>query len=286
MEPEAIIDPAVIPPAVELQVIEPAQTEQPPGTTETVPQDQTDVQPELPKWKLKHGGEEIEVDENEVRNLAQQGLDYTKKMQSLSAVEKSRALESQLAQAVMGNPILAKAALLGQAGLPVEQLLTDPVLPNEAYRETYPDVYNQQVAQYNTHMQIKKAADTIFNALQAQSVQSNNQGVLERARLENNLDDGQFQQVQGFVFNRMRPNQSGMYSSEDVNYAVMALYGRDKIASEKLTQANKIQQTIKSASTQRGQVAQKPENLSPMSKEAREYKEYVERASKGWASKG
>jgi hypothetical protein len=77
-----------------------------------------------------------------------------------------------------------------------------------------------------------------------------------------------------------------MYSSEDVNFAVMALYGRDKIASAKLTNSQNIQQTIKSAANARGQVSQRPENISPLSKEAREYKEFVERASKGWAAKG
>lgn len=46
-------------------------------------------EPEPPrKLKLKHNGEEVEMDETEVINLAQQGYDYTKKTQQLAEERK------------------------------------------------------------------------------------------------------------------------------------------------------------------------------------------------------
>lgn len=63
------------------------------------PNEEQKPQNQLEKFKIKVDGQEIEVTKDELISLAQQGKDYTKKMQGLS--EKEKALKAQETQ-VMG----------------------------------------------------------------------------------------------------------------------------------------------------------------------------------------
>lgn len=61
-------------------------------------EEQPEIQPEPRRFKLKYKGEEREVDEPEITELAQKGYDYTQKMQALSKEREEAAAKVKVEQ--------------------------------------------------------------------------------------------------------------------------------------------------------------------------------------------
>ena len=106
----APVEQTVVPTQEAVPALEPvAPTVEPVQAVEVVPTEPV----ELRRYTLKVDGKDVEVDENELIELGQKGFHFDSRMQSLSAVEKQRAQNDQIAQAVLQNPVLAKALTLG-----------------------------------------------------------------------------------------------------------------------------------------------------------------------------
>ena len=264
----------VEPPQEPVQAVEPIEPVQEP------------VEPQLQRYVLRVDGKDVEVDESEIKELAQKGFSFNQRMQAIAEMERANQQKLQLADGLLNSPEATKFVLAKQLGYDPNMVLGNVQPPDPSWRETYPEQFGRAQAQYELAQNQRQAFESTVSNMLALNAQSANDAVFQKARLENNLDDTQYQQVRNFVTQRFRPNPNGMFSAEDVNLATMALFGRDRIASEKLKNSQNIQQTIKQAGSTRGQVSQRPENISPQSKEAREYKEFVERASRGWTAKG
>lgn len=274
--PAAETEATVETPVAETPVETPEAPETPPETPE--------APVETKKWKLKVSGQDIEVeDEAELIALAQKGFDYDKRVQSLSALEKANLQKLQLADQLMTNQSAVKYALAQQLGYDPRMVLEEIPAPDPQYRETNPEWFGRQQAIFELARDQKQKFEAAIQGMVSLNAQTSNMAVFEKARLDNNLSDEQFQNVQAFVSQRMRPNQMGFFSSEDVDYAVMALYGKERIASEKLKQATKIQNTIKQATTPRATPVKPPKgDLSPEEKDSSEFKKHVQERSGGW----
>jgi len=119
--------------------------------------------------------------------------------------------------------------------------------------------------------------DNATNQFILNTVQVNNNAAFEKARVKHELTDEQHRQVGQFVQERLRPNQLGMYTEQDVDYAVNALFGAERMASEKLKTANNINKTIQRGSKQVPirATSTKTEQVPKDVQSAREYGDFV-----------
>lgn len=109
------------------------------------PSDDSDEEPEAPKtFKVKVGGQELELSEDELVNYAQQGADYTKKTQQLA--EQRKALEAE-AQSVQQAKQLRDA--YAERLQMIEQMLSaqDSTEDLESLKEADPIGYAVKVAE-------------------------------------------------------------------------------------------------------------------------------------------
>jgi len=273
----------------EVQAEAPVTTEQPEEGTAEVKEEATapeEAQPEVPKHKIKWQGQEVEVDESELVELAQKGFDYTKKMQSYSELEKANQQKLQLADQFLSNPNAVKYAVAQQLGYDPNMVMGNLKPPDPNIREIYPEQYGREEAYYQLASQQKAQFENALNGMMALNTQSVNNAVLQKARLEHELNDEQFNTVQQFLTGRVRPNQAGFYTTEDVDYVVRALYGEQKKASALLNQTTKIQKIIKE-SKPRSPVPQRAvEDVPSDVKSARDYKKWTQDMQGGWTKKG
>lgn len=271
----------------------------PQGTTEPIepqePQEPTEPQepveppvepPEPPpepvkkKYTMKVDGrdEEFEWTDEELLEQARKGVGFTKKTQALSEWEKANQQKLQLADQLMGNPNTVRYLMAQQLGYDPQMVLGNPQAPDPSWREQYPDQYWQQKAYYDTAVTQKQAFDNAFNSIVSLNAQSANSALFEKARIQNNLSDSEYQSVRSYVDQNMRANQAGMYSDAQIQGAIRAVV--DRSASEKLETANRVQQTLKKAATSSSpqkQIPQRQEKLSKKEKDEREYNEYVQK---------
>jgi len=88
--------------------VEPRPTQEALDETEPKPEPEPEIKPESPKRKLKVDGQEIEVTEDELITLAQQGKDYTKKTQQLSEERNAMAPFDALIRQLKTDPALSQ----------------------------------------------------------------------------------------------------------------------------------------------------------------------------------
>jgi len=289
-EEEVVQEPAQTeeaPQTEEVQAETPETTEQPEGTTEvteevTAPEE---AQPDAPKRKITWQGQEVEVDESELVELAQKGFDYTKKMQSYSELEKANQQKIQLAEQLMSNPNAVKYAIAQQLGYDPNMVMGDVQAPDPSLQDQYPEQYGRQQAYFELASQQKQVFENAVNSMINLNTQSVNSAVLHKAKLQHELSEEQFNQVQTFLTNRVKPNQAGFYSSEDVDYVVRALYGEEKKASALLNQANKIQKTIQKATSPARVSKRAVEEVPSDVKDARGFKQWTQDAQGSWTKK-
>lgn len=288
-EPESQ-EPVVETPVVEetkVEEIKPVETavaegtQQATETAESEPQVEPEPIPEPKKYKLKVRGEEIEADENEVVEYAQKGIDYQRRTQALSEIEKANQLKLQVFDQLASNPEVMKMVFAQSQGFDPSLVMDNPQPPPEALRDYSPEYYYDQLANYKVRTQQKQALENATQAYLRQTSVINNGALFEKARIESDLNETEFQEVTRFVQNNIMPNSLGLYSEKQLEAAVAAVVGKGRIESDRLKQANKIQAKIQQAKPSpkptRAKAPEPPDD--PKVQDAIAYKEYVKQFS-------
>ena len=229
-------------------------------------------------WKIKHGEEEIEIrDEAELISLASKGVDYTKRVQAFTEAEKSRGAQDQIAGAVLNNPQLQKALIASQMGYNPSVVLSDPVEPPEGLLQYDPQAYYKQKADADNQRVQRQYVENAFTELSSRTRETVNTSVLESARIRHDLNDKQYAEVQAFIRDNVRPSSSGTFSSQQVDFAVKALYAEQKEAASRLAQTRSIQDTVKRAgSTTAATPVPRPQEADEAVAKAKAFKEYAQ----------
>ena len=247
---------------------EPEVTAEDPYLLKTVVDGQEEV------WDLKDEERRAKAIE-----FIQKGVDYGKKQQSLTAWEVANQQKLQMADQLLSDPNTIRLIVARQLGYDPNMVLGNPQPPDPNLRDTNPDVFWQQHFYYEQARSQKTAFETAVNGMITVNAQTANNALFERARIQNNLSEAEYQSVKNFVSENMRANPAGMYSDSQVGAAMKAVV--DRTASDKLTTANRVQQTLKKAAgTQpQKQIPQRPEKLTDQQKEDRRLLEMVKQFS-------
>jgi len=141
--------------------------EEPEPAAEEVPE--TEEEPQ--KYTIKWQGQEKEVTQDELLNLAQQGFDYTKKTQSLAEERDQLAPFIGLAKKIQSDPLLAStiaAHLTGQAPTPKAKTFDDPIeqLKYETKQEALAEI-RQEMQQNLVPLQRQQALNQVRMQVQA-----------------------------------------------------------------------------------------------------------------------
>jgi hypothetical protein len=224
-------------------------------TTETVEpekadQEQTEPvqeqpQVEVKKYKIKVDGQEEEHDENELIELAQKGVAFSKKQQALADMEKAQQFKTQAFDQLVNDPSIMKAMFARQMGVDPAVVLQNLQPPDPAYKDTNPEWYYPAQSKYEIAMGQRQAVEQGVNAFIKQSSDATNVQLVARTKLKHDLNDQQANEVANFVNSRLKPGMFGMYSEADMDTAVAALYGKQRQEQDKLQTANNIRETIK-----------------------------------------
>lgn len=207
----------------------------------------------------------------------QKGVDYGKRQQGLSEWEKANQQKLQMADQLMSDPNTIRFIIAKQLGYDPNMVLGNPQPPDPNLRDTNPDVFWQQHFYYDQAQKQKTAFDTAVNGMITVNAQTANNAMFEKTRIQNNLSETEYQAVRNFVSQNMLANPTGMYSETQIGAALKAVV--DRTASDKLTTANRVQQTLKKAAgTQpQKQITQRQEKLTEQQKKDREFLDYVQR---------
>jgi hypothetical protein len=265
--PEPNVEPQE--PTVVEPVVEPIVEGQGQTTTEPVESQQPDPNEQFLIKANVDGQEQIfDIRDAEQRKTlqdnVQKGIHYTKKMQSLSEVEKASQYQNQFAQGILSNPNTLEILVAQENGLNPASLYGTPLPPNEALKEADPVGYANQFFAYQTQLWEREKIKALAQAKGTQQASINNNALFEKARLENDLNDVEYNQVTNFMQMNFRPNLYGMFSKEQVDTAVMAITGKARSAQRQLNTIKKIDQSLKSASqpmnvSQKTRILPKPE---------------------------
>ena len=242
---------------------------------EEVTEGKTEVLP--PKvWKIKVDGEESEKTEEELLALAQQGAHYSKKMAAVSDMEKSIQQRAILENVAANDPTIWKMAMARQMGYDPTVVFATPQPPPQEMRDLNPEGYIQAYIAYETQTQQKAGIDRALQQFIATTAQMTNQGLLSKARLNHNLSEDEYRKVGEFLTQRMRPGVWGMYSDQDLEYAVFATLGQDRVAQAKLKTSENLRQKIKQAAKVTPKpISQKPKEVDPKKKADSEFLQFV-----------
>ena len=257
-------------------------TEKPVEQQETTETKTEETQVEAPKkWKIKHDGKEVELEESELIENAQKGFDYSRKTQSLAELEKANSQKLQLFDQLTQNPVLWKMAMAQNMGYDPALVTANPQQPDPSLESYNPVLYGRQMSEYEQQIRGKQAVDIALQNYINQATAVNNNALFEKGKIVHNLNDAENQQVVGFMQQQMRPNQMGMYSEQQLEYAVNAVLGKGRISEAKLKTTENIQQIIKKAVTGAPPASTKTKTEEPAQTKAREHLEYVKSLQKG-----
>lgn len=247
-------EPVVTPQAEETTQTE-TQTEQQ-TTVETTQQEQTQTETqteqttqeqetEVPKFKIKRNGEDIELTQEQLLEEAQKGYDYTRKTQELAEVRKQQEWKINTFDQLAQNPAMMKLAMATQLGYDPSLVVANPTPPPQELAQADPVLYTRLQTNYENDMRNKQVIDQAVNAYISKTATENNVATLNLVAIENNLNDQQKSEVAQFVQNNLRAAGTGMYSKNQIEIAVTALYGKQKQQEKVLNTANQVRTNLK-----------------------------------------
>lgn len=229
-----------------------AETETEESTSqEESTEEQAEEQPAFKPFKIKVDGEESEIgSEEELRELAQKGAHYTKKMQNLSEVEKNSAQQRQFVDQLSANPKVFEMLVAQNLGTDPSLVFRTPTPPMETLKDYDPVGYGRAYAQYENEVRQKQLIENTVPLVIKGQVDATNNVVFQRGAITHDLTDGQKTEVQQFIQSNLRPNQMGMYSDEHVKMAVNVLYGSQRAEKDKLKSSENFNNKLKGLAKQ------------------------------------
>ena len=205
---------------------------------------------------------------------AQKGFGYTKKMQSLSEWEKANQSQLQFSQMIMNDPDILKISVARQNGLDPASLYGQLQMPDPSLVESNSVLYNQLLFDYQTKAWQRQQIENMTQAYGKIQADMNNSALFERARIEHELNDQEFNQVKTFLTMNFRPNNFNMYTKEQMDVAAGAIVGKTRQAQQQMTAIQKIDKSIKTASQpQTASVKVRP--VAPAKKDTDDFHRYV-----------
>jgi len=234
--------------------------------------------------RTKVDGEDREFDLSnedtlkEVQETLSKGYGYTGKMQKLSESEKSNEAWINLGKSVANDPFFVKHSLAQQMNIDPSVLYANPQQPPEWLKTENPEQYADALAAYKQTMLSKQIIDQASESYTKQMAQTNNQMVLDKARLEHDMSEDEFRQVQNYVTTKIQPGQNGMYDASDVKSAFWALYGEKRAGQQRLDTSETIRKTIQTANREAGagkSTPQRPERLTKKQKDDKAFTDFA-----------
>lgn len=254
MEPNQV-EPQVVPavqPVVE-QVVEPVEPGQGETTTEPTEPQQPDPNDQFLIKAVVDGQEQVfdirdAEQRKQLQDNVQKGVHYTKKMKSVSEWEKANLAQTQFAQMIMGDPDILRISVARQNGLDPSALYGELKPPDPSLAEVNQPLYSQLFFEYQTKVWQRDQINKMTEAYGKMQSDMNNNALFERARIEHELTDLEFNQVKNFLQMNFKPNAFGMFSKEQMDVASDAVVGKNRQAQQQMNTIKKIDQSIKSAS--------------------------------------
>lgn len=202
----------------------------------------------------------------ELTTLAQAGVGYTKKMQGFSEIDRQMQELNGVLQMITSDPDMMKIVVAKMNGANPAALYGNYTPPPEAWLNSgdanLVAAYWQNKYAYDTWQAEKDRIEKMSDAFAKQSAQKNNSLLIERAKIKHSLNDGDLAQVQNFLTTRMRPNAVGIYSDQDMEYAVSAVLGSGRERTAKLNTVKQIDENLKKAKSS-PQVSVKSRPVNP-----------------------
>jgi hypothetical protein len=267
-------------PVLEVPVVEPPQPitlEGQPveGTTETV----TPIEGSIITITVEGEDKSYDIRDpqqlQELRDNAQKGIHYTRKMQGVAKMEEGNQQKAQMADMFLANPQALKVLFASQNGIDPAVIMSEPQAPPVELKETHPEYYYYLYNKYQGDVQQKAIGERSFNAFINQTTIVNNGALFEKTRNDNDLTDAEFSQVQSFVQMNIRPNPMGLYSAEQMNAAVNAVVGKDRQAKKQIQAGTQLNKAIKEAARVTTAIPQKVHSVSKEDQERDALSEYV-----------
>lgn len=239
----------------------------------------------------KVGDEEIVYDirvpeqRKKLQEDAQKGIGFTKKSQALSEWEKANEPMIQFAQTVLADETMQKALLAKQLNIDPTVAFVQSAPPDEYWKEANPEAYYAALYQHKKSTDDRARLEAGLKQYKEGLATNYNNTLVEKSKVKHDLKDSEVKEVVGYIQENMRANNLGMYSERQFDDAINALYGREKMAKEKLNQSEKFQKTMnkisKSAPVGKTSKAPEPKKYSGEEAEAKRFKDYVKEISKG-----
>lgn len=293
--PEPVV-PEVVPEVVEPEVPQTVETPTPEGAVETAvpvagespeppPEGTAEIPAESPDdqffFREKVDGQEVvwDIRDPEQRKQlsanARQGFHYSKKLQALSEAEKANEGWTQLGRAAVSNPAFLQAMMAEKLGYGPEVLYGPTQPPPDWMREQDPNAYADALASHKESIRARAIIDRSVETYLGQVSSSTNQILFDRVKLQQELSDAEAKTLRQYVEAKIKPNNLGVFEAQDVENAYWALFGRQRMASEKLKTSEQIKKTIQQAATPQSATSVKPERLTKKQKEDRGFVDYV-----------
>jgi hypothetical protein len=213
---------------------------------ETDKKSETVVEEPVKTWKIKHNGEEIELDEAKLLENASKGFDYTSKMQKVSEIEKNYQQQTQQMQSFQNDPDALRLMIAKQSGVNPRNIFVEPIQPNPAMIDYDPQGYYKQLADYEVGIKERAFVNNALNVLVQQQANGVNNAIVSKAKLKyDDVPQQDFDKMVNWATDRIRPNQHGIYPEDSLDVAYKALFGDKKQQNEKLQTANKLVESIK-----------------------------------------
>lgn len=265
--------------AVETPVEQVAE-EQAQSTTETTEQTQEDPNEQFIIKTVVDGQEQIfDIRDTEQRKAlqenAQKGFHYNKKMQSMSEWDKANQAQIQFNQMIMNDPDILKISVARQNGLDPASLYGTLQVPDPSLQETNPMLYNQLVFDYQTKAWQREQIGKMTEAYGKMQADMNNNALFERARIEHELNDQEFNQVKTFLTMNFRPNSFNMFTKEQMDVAASAIVGKSRQAQQQINAISKIDKSIKQASQAPSNTSVRNRSIPPSQKDNDDFHKFV-----------
>lgn len=260
-------------------VVEPIVEGQGEPTTETTEPQQPDPDEQFLIKTVIDGQEQIfDVRDTEQRKSLQEnvqkGIHYTKKMQSLTEFEKANQAQINFSQRVISNPDTLEILVAQENGLNPASLYGNPTPPPESLAQTDPILYSQQLFSYQSMMWERQKIKDLAKARGQQEASVNNSALFEKARIESDLNDTEYNQIKMYMQNNFRPNLYGMFSKEQMDAAIMFVTGKARATQEKINGIQKIDKAIRTAA-QPMNTSVRPRSLPKEQEDRAKFHEFV-----------
>jgi hypothetical protein len=260
--------------------VEPVVEGQASSTTEPIEPTQVDPNEQFIIKTVVDGQEQtFDIRDAEQRKSlqenAQKGFHYNKKMQSLSEWEKANQAQVQFNQGILNNPQMLEISVAQQNGLDPSSLYGELKPPDTGLYETNPQLYFQMDLDYRTKMWQRNQIKTMTEAYGKMQADINNNALFERARIEHELSDIEFNQVKTFLTMNFRPNNYNMFTKEQMDVASSAIVGKSRQATQQMNTISKIDKSIKQASSAPGNVSVRNHAIAPSQKDTDDFHKFV-----------